>query len=234
MNKTLAILLVLLLTLGVATFVVSADASGINITVDHQQVAFNDDMGYPYFDEHSRTMVPLRATFEAAGATVGYDATTMTAIVILPGHRIEVPIGTNEIYNNGTLTYNDTEAVTRNNRTYLPIRAVLEAGEYEVNWQKAVDGTHLITASSPAFRDFLNTNGSAEGYVISPVNYTGADLNTAAYNHHVILHDWTTVYITGSGKSYHRTPDCSNMKNPLTVTYQEALSLGLTQCPKCW
>ena len=44
----------------------------------------------------------------------------------------------------------------------------------------------------------------------------------------------TMVWIPKSGKKYHRSSSCSNMKNPSQVTLQKAQSLGYTPCSKCY
>ena len=43
-----------------------------------------------------------------------------------------------------------------------------------------------------------------------------------------------TVWITAKGKRYHRSSSCSNMKNPYTVTLEQAQASGRTPCRKCW
>ena len=43
----------------------------------------------------------------------------------------------------------------------------------------------------------------------------------------------TMVWIPKSGKKYHRSSSCSNMKNPSQVTIEKAQSLGYTPCSKC-
>ncbi|HHU03095.1 MAG TPA: hypothetical protein GXZ91_08220 [Christensenellaceae bacterium] len=43
----------------------------------------------------------------------------------------------------------------------------------------------------------------------------------------------TMVWIPKSGKKYHSTSSCSNMKNPSCVTLSEAKSRGFTPCKKC-
>ena len=42
------------------------------------------------------------------------------------------------------------------------------------------------------------------------------------------------VWIPKSGKKYHRSSSCSNMKNPSQVTLEKAQSLGYTPCSKCY
>lgn len=43
-----------------------------------------------------------------------------------------------------------------------------------------------------------------------------------------------TVWITRSGKKYHKNSTCSGMKSPQQVTKEEAERLGYTPCKKCY
>lgn len=42
-----------------------------------------------------------------------------------------------------------------------------------------------------------------------------------------------TVYVTKSGKAFHRTSTCSNMKRPIAISRQDAISKGYKPCSKC-
>lgn len=42
-----------------------------------------------------------------------------------------------------------------------------------------------------------------------------------------------TVYRTEKGKCYHRNSSCSNMKNPIKTTVEQAEKDGLRACKKC-
>lgn len=42
------------------------------------------------------------------------------------------------------------------------------------------------------------------------------------------------VWILKSGKKYHSSSDCSNMKNPIQISISEAERLGFTPCEKCY
>lgn len=42
------------------------------------------------------------------------------------------------------------------------------------------------------------------------------------------------VWIPRTGKKYHCSSSCSNMKNPSQVTKSEAISMGYTPCKKCY
>ena len=124
-------LLILMMLFSVAT------ASSATVSVDGYLVAFNKDTGYPFVDENSRTMVPLRITMESAGAEVGWDAATRTASVNMNGTTVQVPIGHKYILRDGNKVEIDTSAVIKGGRTYLPIRAVLESFGAIVSWDGA-------------------------------------------------------------------------------------------------
>ena len=198
----LALFLMCIMSVNIAF---AATQTQISVLINGTAVQFTSDTGYPYIDENNRTMVPLRVTMETAGFAVGYDNSNKTAIVITEHNRIEVPIGTNTIYCNNNTIRNDTSAVIKNGRTYLPIRAVLEAAHFTVEWDsqtKSVNAytfeynsndfvpystanlstliTHLLSG------DVVYINGqyyATPGYVkmlsTSKVNYLGSDLNTA-------------------------------------------------------
>lgn len=109
-------------------------AAGINICIDGADVKFNDSSGAPFIDGANRTQVPLRVTMEACGCSVSWNDSTRTAVVQKNGTKVEVPIGRSQIIVNGRTVANDTAATIKNGRTYLPIRAVLEAFGAEVGW----------------------------------------------------------------------------------------------------
>lgn len=74
---------------------------------------------------------------EAYGCEVGWNAETKTAIVLKDGINVEVPIGACYVIKDGGIIPNDTAAVIKDGRTYLPIRAVLEAFGALVEWDSA-------------------------------------------------------------------------------------------------
>ena len=42
------------------------------------------------------------------------------------------------------------------------------------------------------------------------------------------------VWISGSGKRYHSSSTCSNMKSPKQISKSDAIAKGLTACSKCY
>lgn len=198
MKKCLfSMLLVLTLVFACVPTMASAAEGNINVIINGQAVAFTDDSGYPFIDKNNRTMVPLRVTMETAGATVGYDPQNQTAIVVYDHDRIEVPIGTDYLYNNNQKIQNDTVSVALNGRTYLPIRAVLESAGFTVAWNG--ENNAVIANNFDYDLDTL-------------VPYHTSELYTLLTN----LLEGNVVYIDGS---YYATPDYVKMLAKVQTYY---------------
>jgi hypothetical protein len=119
----------------------------VGVSIDGNAVNFTADSGEPFVDANNRTMVPLRITMEAAGATVEWDAATRAAGVSKDDVVVNVPIGQKYIIKNGQQIENDTAAVIIDGRTYLPIRAVLEAHGFSVDWDGGSQTVLVTTAA---------------------------------------------------------------------------------------
>ena len=136
------------ITLAATLFLLSASfifAAEVSVIIDGKQVEFTQESGRPFIDENNRTQTPFRQTLEAFGATVDWEPATRTAVAEKNGIIVRVPIGTNYIYKNDLMIVNDTTSMIVNNRTYLPIRIVLEAFGADVSWDSA---NRAITVSS--------------------------------------------------------------------------------------
>jgi len=108
-------------------------SSGISVTLNGAQIQFDQ----PPIMEGGRTLVPLRAIFEALGATVTWDGSTQTAAAVRDNITVTVQIGSDRLTRNGQNITLDVPAQMVNNRTLVPARAVAEAFGATVNW----DGT---------------------------------------------------------------------------------------------
>lgn len=137
------ITLVLLL---VMSSVVAFAQEEIIVAVDSNKVEFNSDSGAPFIDQNSRTQVPFRATLEKFGATVDWNNETRVAIATKGDITVEVPLDQNYILKNGEKVDTDTVAIIVNNKTYLPIRPVVEAFGSEIQWDEALN-TVVITST---------------------------------------------------------------------------------------
>lgn len=136
-GKRLASLLVAV-PLILSLLAVPAGAAGaVGVTIDGTPVRFSGDYGAPFLDSAGRTQVPFRRTLEVFGCTVSWDNPSRTAWAEKDGVQVAVPIGQPWMTVNGHRVDLDTAAQIRDNRTYLPIRPVLEAFGAYVTW----DGT---------------------------------------------------------------------------------------------
>ena len=106
------------------------EAPAINVLLNGQTIAFDQ----PPIIIDGRTLVPLRAIFEALGATVDWDGNTQTVTATRDNIVIKITIGDNKLYVNNNVTVLDVPAQIVNDRTLVPVRAVSEAFGCNVDW----------------------------------------------------------------------------------------------------
>ena len=111
-------------------------------------MAYNDSYGYPFVDAAGRTQVPFRRTMETFGCTVSWNGWKGIATAKKDGVTVDVPIGQKYILVNGNKVAIDTAALLKNDRTYLPIRAVAEAFGAMVTWDGRTQTVAITTGSS--------------------------------------------------------------------------------------
>ncbi len=83
---------------------------------------------------NERTMVPLRAIFEALGASVDWNQETKTIISTKGNTTIKLTINSNIMYVNDNPITLDTPACVIDDRTLVPVRAISEAFDCYVSW----------------------------------------------------------------------------------------------------
>lgn len=77
-------------------------------------------------------------------------------------------------------------------------------------------------------------NGDSQGTgtcVLSKSNNSNQNISTPAPTPEA---NGQTVYVSRTGSKYHSNPNCSNMKNPSSMTMEEAQDKGLEACKKCY
>ncbi|MCH5187599.1 MAG: hypothetical protein J1F63_04295 [Oscillospiraceae bacterium] len=127
-------------------------AFALGVSVNGAKLNFSASDGQPFI-ENGRTLVPLRATAEAYGASVGFDPTTNAAIITKDSVTVTVPIGESAVYRNGEAITNEVAAKIVDSRTYLPIRVVMESFGADVGWDA---GSQTVTVNDP---DVMYING---------------------------------------------------------------------------
>ena len=153
-------------------------ASDIGVMIDGEAVTFQSGYGEPFIDMNSRTLVPLRGVMEAFGAMVTWNGDTSTAIIEKDRVMVQVPVGQAYIIVNGEIVENDTSAIIREERTYLPIRAVLEAFGAGVSWDNdartvavRTDGIATENPAEPSRGDSAPRSGELDAMWISYLEY---------------------------------------------------------------
>jgi hypothetical protein len=130
--------------------------------VDGREVTFEETAGVPYIADTGLTMMPLRACLNAVGCDVAWDDQTKTVLVWKGSVSVEIPVGSREIYVNQKAVPVETPAVIKDGRTYLPLRAVLEAYGYQVNWDGTARAVSAFSPEQTAFTPY-NINGGTTG-----------------------------------------------------------------------
>jgi len=95
------------------------------------------------FIVNDRTMLPLRAIFEALDAYVEWDNVMRRAIALRGDVAIIVTIGDNTLYRNGELIPLDVPAMIVNDRTMVPVRAIAESLGAKVEWDSTTRSVHI-------------------------------------------------------------------------------------------
>ena len=121
-----------------------AESNGeISVYINDERVIFEDVRP---ISENDRTLVPMRAIFEALGAEVEWDEETSTAIADDGENVIEIQIDNNIMLKNGEEIELDVPArLIDDSRTVVPVRAVSEAFECSVSWSESDQTVNITT-----------------------------------------------------------------------------------------
>ena len=118
-------------------------ADDVKVYVNGEQLAFD----VPPMIENERTLVPMRAIFEALGAEVSWDGETATVTAVKGDDTQRITIGSNILYINGSGIELDVPARIVDERTLVPVRAVAESFDAKVDWDGKTQSV-LITAEN--------------------------------------------------------------------------------------
>jgi hypothetical protein len=113
---------------------------GIRVIVNGTTLTFDQ----PPIIENGRTLVPLRAIFEALGAQVSWEQSTQRVTAVKGSTTVTLTIGSNALYRNGGEIRLDVPARIVGGRTLVPARAVAESFGSEVSWNES---TRTVTIS---------------------------------------------------------------------------------------
>lgn len=203
MKKLLCMILAAVMILSSVSAVVFADDE-IKVLVDGNQLEFD----VAPVIEDGRTLVPMRAIFEALGADVDWNESSKTITAKTDSKTLMITIGENRLgviekvaVSQETKVDEDntgyTEALIRSipldvpakivdGRTLVPIRAVSEGLDADVAWN-AEEKIVSITKKSPEYEKFPDVEVADEFKDIVVKDATELELNQISYNDYKVL-----------------------------------------------
>ena len=146
MRRGAFLLLMLAMAFALAVTASAAGAKDVKVQLNGQMLSFSD--AAPVI-QNGRTMIPMRAVFEALGAEISYDDGSRTITAVRDNTAVTMVIGQNTVQvREGTSSRSFTMDVApsvdpASGRTYVPVRFAAEALGCNVGWD-AEDSTVLI------------------------------------------------------------------------------------------
>ncbi len=130
MKKGIKVLGLCLLIIALMMSTVAFAGNEIKVAIDGEFVEF--DVKPQLIND--RTMVPLRAIFEALGAEVEWVNETQTVIATKDGITVKASIGSTKMYIDDNERIMDVAPMLIDGRTLVPVRFVAEAFDCDVDW----------------------------------------------------------------------------------------------------
>ena len=132
MKRLICALVVLVMSIGIGTSVFAEQPITVKIKdtpvviPDQEPVKLND-----------RVLVPMRAIFEALGATVVWNDINQTAVGQKAGKQVQITVNSTTVNINGKITPLDQPAILMNDRVLVPVRVIAESFGAKVGWDDA-------------------------------------------------------------------------------------------------
>lgn len=115
------------------------EKGAVKVAVDNSQIKFTAYTGRPFIDSADRTQAPIRIVTEKLGCDVSWDNSAKLAVITKDDVKVYITVGSNEIIIDSAGVQNkqiiDTTARIIDDRTYIPLRAVVEAVGGTISWE---------------------------------------------------------------------------------------------------
>lgn len=193
-KKIGAIALSVMLVMGIG---IESYADDIDIELDEQKIT----CPVPARIENGRTMVPMRAIFEAFGMEVSWNNDEKSVTATKGDCTIKMTVGETALYVNGEKIEMDTAPFIEDGTTLVPVRAVSESLDAEVTWNDEKRRVEITTAEFKENQDawkentgvinisdmtFSGKGVKADGNVILITD--GGDFTVVGENENVMIH----------------------------------------------
>lgn len=150
MKKLLSLIITVTMLMTSLTMVHCED--GIRVTLDGNEIQFD----VPPQIINGRTLVPMRAIFEALGAEVTWNGEIQYIMAQTQNKHIDMYIGSDTmgVTKNGDTFANmvtlDVPPVIIDGRTLVPVRAVSESLDCDVQWDEDSKTVTITSSDTPA------------------------------------------------------------------------------------
>lgn len=183
---------VLVVMMSMTMFVPAYANDEIGVYLDNKKIQFD----VAPLLVNGRTMVPMRAIFEKLGATVNWDNNTQTAIADKGDVNVKISIDDTTLYKNGQAITLDVPAQLNSGRTLVPLRAVSEAFDCDVQWDGDTQTVNILSKKELSAEQIYEKCSSAVFYIevynsFGEMTASGSGFfidnnGTAVTNYHVI------------------------------------------------
>lgn len=153
--KSITLLAAMVLVFGISA-AASADAP-VTVYVNGTKLASDVD---PII-ENGRTLVPMRAIFEALGADVEWTDETKTATATKGNVTIEIAAGSSLMHKNGGSISLDVGAKIVGSRMLVPARAVSEGLDAKVEWHETKRRVVIVSSGALSFKTLSDADMAA-------------------------------------------------------------------------
>ena len=170
-----------------------SDNRRIRVVLDGQELAFDQ----PPIIENDRTLVPLRAIFEALGADVEWEQSTRTVTATKDTTVVVVQIDNPVMTVNGMDITLDVPPRIVNSRTLAPVRAVSASFDANVDWystsakrsviiDSVIKWTEPSSSHSQGYRTEVGFDALILGDEMSVTDFLNFLQTTRMYARHIV------------------------------------------------
>lgn len=121
----------------------------LNGIIVNDHIVYSDV--YPYI-KNNRTYVPIRFIAEELGYDVKWDGANRKVTMTNDGTTVELTIGSNKMMVNGKTVLLDAPAEIRDDRTFVPLRAIAEAFGEKVDYSNDYKAVYI--GDNPKYNAF--------------------------------------------------------------------------------
>lgn len=177
--------------------------NGITVYVDGEKLNFDVQPRVI----NSRTMVPMRAIFEALDADVYWNGDTQTVYGETYDTSIEITIGEAYLLKNSEYVELDSPAVIIDGRTLVPVRAIAEGLNCKVEWYGETQTVEITSSDNSYLPEQIIADGEYviatklnSNYVLDIVNAeTDNCVNLQLWEKSITPAQYFTVTYLGNG-----------------------------------